>query len=72
MKILFCDLLLLSLFSSSVSSSCQKDCLACREKLRPVLDSFNLEVGPGAALSFPKPSIRATQPEKLLASPEVI
>uniref|UniRef100_A0A8D0YMC9 Prepronociceptin n=2 Tax=Sus scrofa TaxID=9823 RepID=A0A8D0YMC9_PIG len=44
MKILFCDLLLLSLFSSSVSSSCQKDCLACREKLRPVLDSFNLEV----------------------------
>ncbi|XP_023986660.1 prepronociceptin [Physeter macrocephalus] len=43
MKILFCDLLLLSLFSS-VSSSCQKDCMACREKLRPPLDSFNLEV----------------------------
>uniref|UniRef100_A0A8C3YF69 Prepronociceptin n=1 Tax=Catagonus wagneri TaxID=51154 RepID=A0A8C3YF69_9CETA len=46
MKILFCDLLLLSLFSSSgsVSSSCHKDCLACREKLRPALDSFSLEV----------------------------
>ncbi|GAB5570344.1 prepronociceptin isoform X1 [Panthera pardus] len=43
MKILLCDLLLLSLFSS-VSSSCQKDCLTCREKLRPALDSFNLEV----------------------------
>ncbi|OWK01103.1 PNOC [Cervus elaphus hippelaphus] len=43
MKILFCDLLLLSLFSS-VSSSCQKDCLVCREKLHPTLDSFNLEV----------------------------
>ncbi|XP_029057781.1 prepronociceptin isoform X1 [Monodon monoceros] len=43
MKILFCDLLLLSLFSS-VSSSCQKDCMACREKLRPALNSFNLEV----------------------------
>lgn len=44
MKTLLCDLLLLSLFSS-VSSSCQKDCLACREKLRPALDSFDLEVG---------------------------
>ncbi|XP_030735115.2 prepronociceptin isoform X1 [Globicephala melas] len=43
MKILFCDLLLLSLFSS-VSSSCQKDCMACREKLRPALNSFDLEV----------------------------
>nr|XP_010993695.2 prepronociceptin isoform X1 [Camelus dromedarius]XP_010993702.2 prepronociceptin isoform X1 [Camelus dromedarius] len=43
MKILFCDLLLLSLFSS-VSSSCQRDCLACREKLHPALDSFNLEL----------------------------
>ncbi|XP_005209899.1 prepronociceptin isoform X2 [Bos indicus] len=43
MKILFCDLLLLSLFSS-VSSSCQKDCLVCREKLRPTLDSFSLEM----------------------------
>uniref|UniRef100_A0A8C0PPW1 Prepronociceptin n=6 Tax=Canis TaxID=9611 RepID=A0A8C0PPW1_CANLF len=43
MKILLCDLLLLSLFSS-VSGSCQKDCLTCREKLRPALDSFNLEV----------------------------
>lgn len=43
MKILLSDLLLLSLFSS-VSSSCQKDCLTCREKLRPALDSFNLEV----------------------------
>ncbi|XP_016000145.2 prepronociceptin isoform X2 [Rousettus aegyptiacus] len=43
MKILLSDLLLLSLFSS-VSGSCQKDCLTCREKLRPALDSFNLEV----------------------------
>ncbi|KAF6306926.1 prepronociceptin [Rhinolophus ferrumequinum] len=43
MKILLSDLLLLSLFSS-VSSTCQKDCLTCREKLRPALDSFNLEV----------------------------
>ncbi|XP_014698908.2 prepronociceptin isoform X3 [Equus asinus] len=43
MKILLCDLLLLSLFSS-VSSSCQKDCLACREKLHPALDSFSLGV----------------------------
>eukprot|EP00069_Balaena_mysticetus_P008558 bmy_05840T0 len=42
MKILFCDLLLLSLFSSA-SSSCQEDCMTCREKLRPALDSFNLE-----------------------------
>ncbi|XP_029801625.1 prepronociceptin isoform X2 [Suricata suricatta] len=41
MKILLCDLLLLSLFST-VSSSCQKDCLTCRDKFR--LDSFNLEV----------------------------
>lgn len=52
MKILLSDLLLLSLFSS-VSGSCQKDCLTCREKLRPALDSFNLEVGPGATLSYP-------------------
>ncbi|VCX38231.1 unnamed protein product, partial [Gulo gulo] len=43
MKILLCDLLLLSLFSS-VSGSCQKDCLTCREKLRPALNSFSLEV----------------------------
>ncbi|XP_034517233.1 prepronociceptin isoform X1 [Ailuropoda melanoleuca] len=43
MKILLCDLLLLSLFSS-VSGSCQKDCLTCQEELRPVLDNFNLEV----------------------------
>ncbi|XP_032188207.1 prepronociceptin [Mustela erminea] len=43
MKILLCDLLLLSLISS-VSGSCQKDCLTCREKLRPALDSFSLEV----------------------------
>ncbi|KAL2761657.1 prepronociceptin isoform 1 preproprotein [Daubentonia madagascariensis] len=43
MKILLCDLLLLSIFSS-VFSSCQRDCLTCREKLRPVPDSFNLEV----------------------------
>ncbi|KAM5229620.1 prepronociceptin isoform 1-T2 [Hipposideros larvatus] len=42
MKNLLSDLLLLSLFSS-VSSTCQKDCLTCREKLRPALDSFNLE-----------------------------
>ncbi|XP_030793828.1 prepronociceptin isoform X1 [Rhinopithecus roxellana] len=43
MKVLVCDLLLLSLFSS-VFSSCQRDCLTCQEKLRPALDSFNLEV----------------------------
>ncbi|XP_016041096.1 prepronociceptin [Erinaceus europaeus] len=43
MKILLCDLLLLSLFST-VSSSCQRDCLICRENLQPALDSFNLEV----------------------------
>ncbi|XP_006153276.1 prepronociceptin isoform X2 [Tupaia chinensis] len=43
MKVLLCDLLLLSLFPG-VFSSCQRDCLACREKLRPALDSFNLEV----------------------------
>ena len=56
MKILFCDLLLLSLFSS-VSSSCQKDCLVCREKLHPTLDNFNLEVGPGGwtLSSSPRP-----------------
>ncbi|XP_004682592.1 PREDICTED: prepronociceptin [Condylura cristata] len=42
MKVLLCGLLLLSLFSSA-SSSCQGDCLTCREKLRPALDSFNLE-----------------------------
>ncbi|XP_037669315.1 prepronociceptin isoform X2 [Choloepus didactylus] len=42
MKIPLCDLLLLSLFSS-VFSSCQRDCLTCREKL-PALDSFSLEV----------------------------
>ncbi|XP_053434389.1 prepronociceptin isoform X2 [Nycticebus coucang] len=43
MKILLCDLLLLSLFPS-IFSSCQRDCLTCQEKLRPALDSFNLEV----------------------------
>ncbi|KAG8506322.1 Prepronociceptin [Galemys pyrenaicus] len=43
MKGLLCGLLLLSLLSS-VSSSCEGDCLTCREKLRPALDSFNLEV----------------------------
>ncbi|XP_006884931.1 PREDICTED: prepronociceptin [Elephantulus edwardii] len=43
MKVLLCDFLLLSLFSS-VFSSCQKDCLTCRERLRPALDSFNLEM----------------------------
>ncbi|KAM9622412.1 prepronociceptin [Trichechus inunguis] len=43
MKIPLCDLLLLSLFSS-VFSSCQRDCLTCRERLHPALDSFNLEV----------------------------
>uniref|UniRef100_G1S3Q0 Prepronociceptin n=1 Tax=Nomascus leucogenys TaxID=61853 RepID=G1S3Q0_NOMLE len=42
MKVLLCDLLLLSLFSS-VFSSCQRDCLTCQEKLRPALDSFDLE-----------------------------
>ncbi|XP_049721684.1 prepronociceptin [Elephas maximus indicus] len=42
MKLLFCDLLLLSLFSS-VFSGCQRDCLTCRERFRPALDSFNLE-----------------------------
>ena len=45
MKVLLCDLLLLSLFSS-VFSSCQRDCLTCQEKLHPALDSFDLEVGP--------------------------
>ncbi|KAM8763832.1 prepronociceptin isoform 2-T2 [Rhynchonycteris naso] len=43
MKTLLCDLLLLSLFSG-VWGSCQEDCLTCREKLHPALDSFNLEV----------------------------
>ncbi|XP_057362675.1 prepronociceptin isoform X3 [Manis pentadactyla] len=43
MNILLCELLLLSLFSS-VSCGCQKDCLTCREKLRPAPGSFNLEV----------------------------
>nr|XP_027783040.1 prepronociceptin isoform X2 [Marmota flaviventris] len=43
MKIMLCDLLLLSLLSS-VFSSCPRDCLTCREKLRPALDGFNLEV----------------------------
>ncbi|XP_037382610.1 prepronociceptin [Talpa occidentalis] len=43
MKGLLCGLLLLSLFSS-VSSSCQGDCLTCREKLRTARDSFSLEV----------------------------
>ncbi|KAM6220756.1 prepronociceptin [Rhynchocyon petersi] len=43
MKILLCDFLLLSLFSS-VFSSCQRDCVTCRERLRPTLDSFNLEM----------------------------
>ncbi|XP_075411816.1 prepronociceptin [Tenrec ecaudatus] len=43
MNILLCDLLLLSLFSS-VFSSCQRDCLTCRERLGPALDSFDLEV----------------------------
>ncbi|XP_007936918.1 prepronociceptin [Orycteropus afer afer] len=43
MKILLCDLLLLSLFSS-VFSNCQRDCLTCRERLRPAFDSFDLEV----------------------------
>ena len=62
MKILLCDLLLLSLFSS-VSGSCQKDCLTCQEELRPVLDNFNLEVGPRASLSSP-PSCLQTQNEK--------
>uniref|UniRef100_A0A8C9UQ29 Prepronociceptin n=1 Tax=Spermophilus dauricus TaxID=99837 RepID=A0A8C9UQ29_SPEDA len=46
MKIMLCDLLLLSLLSS-VFSSCPRDCLTCREKLHPALDGFNLEVGPG-------------------------
>ncbi|XP_033621404.1 prepronociceptin isoform X3 [Fukomys damarensis] len=43
MKILLYDLLLLSLLSS-VSGSCPRDCLTCREKLRPAPDSFNLEL----------------------------
>ncbi|XP_048186844.1 prepronociceptin [Perognathus longimembris pacificus] len=42
MRILLCGLLLLSLISSA-GSSCPRDCLTCREKLRPALDSFNLE-----------------------------
>jgi hypothetical protein len=45
MKILFCDVLLLSLLSS-VFSSCPRDCLTCQEKLHPAPDSFNLKVGP--------------------------
>ena len=69
MKILLCDLLLLSLFSS-VSGSCQKDCLTCQEELRPVLDNFNLEVGPRASLSSP-PSCLQTQNEKWRPCPEV-
>ncbi|XP_077007970.1 prepronociceptin [Tamandua tetradactyla] len=43
MKTLLCDLLLLSLFSS-VFSSCQRDCLTCREKLHSTLDSFSMQV----------------------------
>ncbi|XP_034354779.1 prepronociceptin isoform X1 [Arvicanthis niloticus] len=43
MKILFCDVLMLSLLSS-VFSSCPRDCLTCREKLHPAPDSFNLKV----------------------------
>ncbi|XP_008064700.1 prepronociceptin [Carlito syrichta] len=43
MKVLLCVLLLPSLLPS-VFSSCQRDCLTCREKLRPALDSFDLEV----------------------------
>ncbi|XP_052588873.1 prepronociceptin isoform X1 [Peromyscus californicus insignis] len=43
MKILFSDVLLLSLLSS-VFSSCPRDCLTCQQKLRPDPDSFNLKV----------------------------
>ncbi|XP_008826357.1 prepronociceptin isoform X2 [Nannospalax galili] len=41
MRILLCDLLLLSLLSS-VFSSCPRDCLTC-QKLHPAPDSFNLK-----------------------------
>ncbi|XP_021059425.1 prepronociceptin isoform X2 [Mus pahari] len=43
MKILFGDVLLLSLLSS-VFSSCPRDCLTCQEKLHTAPDSFNLKV----------------------------
>ncbi|XP_052046809.1 prepronociceptin isoform X2 [Apodemus sylvaticus] len=43
MKILFCDVLLLSLLSS-VFSSCPRDCLTCQERLHPDPDSFNVKV----------------------------
>ncbi|KAM5264664.1 prepronociceptin [Ctenodactylus gundi] len=43
MKVLLCDLLLLSLLASAFSS-CPRDCLTCRERLRPALDNFNLEL----------------------------
>ncbi|XP_021510545.2 prepronociceptin isoform X2 [Meriones unguiculatus] len=43
MKILFGDILLLSLLSS-VFSSCPRDCLTCQEKLHPGPESFNLKV----------------------------
>ncbi|XP_004630753.1 prepronociceptin [Octodon degus] len=43
MKILLCNLLLLSLLSS-IFSSCPRDCLTCREELSPTPDSFNLEL----------------------------
>ncbi|KAK1343010.1 hypothetical protein QTO34_015780 [Cnephaeus nilssonii] len=71
MKTLLCDLLLLSLFSS-VSSSCQKDCLACREKLRPALDSFDLEMSPCPSPFLPPLSLQVCILEcegKVLPSP---
>ncbi|XP_051017002.1 prepronociceptin isoform X2 [Acomys russatus] len=43
MRILFGDILLLSLLSSAFSS-CPRDCLSCQEKLHPGPDSFNLKV----------------------------
>ncbi|XP_038165496.1 prepronociceptin [Arvicola amphibius] len=43
MKILFSDVLLLSLLSS-VFSSCPRDCLTCQEKLHPDPGSFDLKV----------------------------
>ncbi|XP_032774025.1 prepronociceptin isoform X1 [Rattus rattus] len=43
MKILFCDVLLLSLLSS-VFSSCPEDCLTCQERLHPAPGSFNLKL----------------------------
>ncbi|ELW62533.1 Prepronociceptin [Tupaia chinensis] len=70
MKVLLCDLLLLSLFPG-VFSSCQRDCLACREKLRPALDSFNLETfsPPEATVTLKGLTVRCELP--LLTHPGI-